>query len=254
MILRLLCEGNGVRGISRIVGCSVNTVQSFILDLGTACGAYMHQNMQHLPCRQLELDEIWSFVYAKTRRLPEEMRDRDDVGTIWTWIAICRDTRVIPCFHVGGRDTEDATLFMRDLASRVDHRVTLYSDGHAAYKEAIDAVFGRSVDYGRLIKETENGRLIKTRKEVVAGYVDERKITTSYVERHNLMIRTTMRRFMRRTNGHSKKFENHCLAQYIHFFMYNYVHIHDTLKTTPARAAKIADRIWRYEDVVGLAI
>jgi IS1 family transposase len=265
-----LVEGNSIRATARMTDTAFNTVLKFVVDIGTACRTFYDQSMRNLDCRRLQCDEIWQFCYAKDRNLPPTMR-RDQVlgcsspnlvGSVWTWVAIDADTKLVPAFHVGTRDTGCACEFMKDLAGRLRNRVQLTTDGHRAYLVAVAQAFEDEIDYATLVKlyGTEPAgearysppKCVGTRKEVKWGEPDEAHISTSYIERQNLTMRMGIRRFTRLTNAFSKKVENleHALA--LHYVHYNFVRIHKTLRCTPAMEAGVTDRLWTVRDIAAL--
>jgi len=259
----MMVEGVSIRAISRMTGASINTVVKLLADAGNACLEYQDRLMVNLPCKRIQADEIWSFVYAKQKNVPREMRGRFGIGDVWTWTALCADTKLVPCFHVGTRDADAAWLFMRDLASRLTSRVQLTTDGHRAYLDAVDGAFGTMIDYAMLVKqyctapEAEKRYsppvcLGTERTAVIHGNPDPAHISTSYVERQNLSMRMGIRRFTRLTNAFSKKLANHVHALSIYFMHYNFVRIHQTLRVTPAMEAGVTDRLWTLEDTVGI--
>ena len=220
--------------------------------------------MRNLPCTRLECDEIWSFVYSKAKNVPAEQGEFG-YGDVWTWTAIDAKTKLVPCWHVGGRSGRDAWTFMKDLASRLSNRVQLTTDGHKPYLQAVEGAFGSEIDYATLTKlygatepESEARRrnspaeCIGTETRVVQGNPDTRHISTSYVERQNLTMRMSMRRFTLVTNAFSKKLENHMYALALHFVHYNFVRPHISLANpyprTPAMAAGLVDHIWTTEE------
>ena len=268
-----LVEGNSVRATARMTDVAYNTVLKFVVDIGAVCQDYLDQHMRNLSCRRLQADEIWQFCYAKDKNVPERMRrthsitrpnceTKDLVGSVWTWIAIDADTKLVPMFHVGTRDAWCAWHFMQDLAGRLTNRVQLTTDGHHAYLSAVHAGFGQDIDFAQLIKiygaapegETRYSpaKCLGARPEPRTGDPDPDHISTSYVERQNLTMRMGMRRFTRLTNGFSKKCENleHALA--LHYMHYNFVRIHKTLRCTPAMEAGITDRLWTMRDIAAL--
>jgi IS1 family transposase len=261
-ILALMVEGVSIRSITRLTGASKNTVAKLLVEAGTACREYQDATLRNLPCKRVQCDEIWSFVYAKQKNVPESMRDTPGVGSVWTWTAICADTKLIASFHVGTRDAGCAYEFMTDLASRLQGRVQLTTDGHSAYLNAVRDAFGRDIDYAMLIKlygesVDKEGRYspptcIGTRTDEIIGYPKAEHISTSYVERQNLSMRMGMRRFTRLTNAFSKKIENHQHAIAIYFMHYNFVRIHKTLRCTPAMEAKVTDRLWSMDDMLAV--
>lgn len=253
-ILRLLVEGNSLRAISRIVDCSINTVTKLLASVGDACVNYHDKTVRHLSCKRIQADEIWSFVYSKQKNVPQEKQDTFGVGDVWTWTALCPDTKLIVSWRVGDRSQETADLFMADLASRLLYKVHLSTDGYCAYPGAVEKAFGSHVHYGAVIKvlESTTDDPMPIRKEVLMGHPDRQHISTSIVERQNLTMRMSMKRFARRTNGFSKKIENHVRAVALHFMHYNFVRIHNTIRVTPAMEAGVTNRLWSLEDLLKL--
>lgn len=261
-ILHLLCEGMSIRAITRLTGASKNTVAKLLIDAGKACADYHDANVRDVKAARVQVDEIWSFTYAKQKNAAAAKAAPDHAGDTWTWTAIDADSKMIVSYLVGGRDAEYAMWFMDDLASRLANRVQLTSDGHRAYLEAIEGAFGCDVDYAQLVKmygatATAPGRyspaectgIKKIRRE---GNPDIEHVSTSYVERQNLTMRMHMRRFTRLTNAFSKKVENHAHAVALHMMYYNFVRIHKTLRVTPAMAAGVTDRLWEIADIAML--
>ena len=230
-IIGMMVEGMSIRAITRLTGVSKNTVAKLLVDAGQACSDYQDRALRDLPCKRLQLDEIWSFVYAKQKNVPEHKRG--EAGDIWTWTAIDADTKLIPSWLVGRRDTDAATRFVCDLSRRLASRVQLTTDGHRPYLEAVEAGFGADVDYAMLVKlygQPTDGQkrysppqIVGTKTFCCEGKPDPRHISTSYAERQNLSMRMGMRRFTRLTNAFSKKVENHAHAIAIYFMHYNFV-------------------------------
>jgi IS1 family transposase len=261
-ILQMLCEGSSMRSISRIVDISINTVTKLLVDAGKACSDYQDQVFHNLTCNHLQCDEIWSFAYAKEKNVPEDKKGKFGYGDVYTWTAICADSKLVPSWYVGRRDYQSARYFIDDLADRLAHRIQLTTDGYKAYLQAIEDSFGSEIDYAQLIKlygnEVESEKRYSPAQctgaiiERIQGNPDPKHISTSYVERANLTIRMSMRRFTRLTNGFSKKIENHCHALALYFMFYNFVRIHKTLRVSPAMAAGVTDRLWSMEDIINL--
>ena len=262
-ILNCLVEGCSMRSTSRLTGAAKKTVERMLVTAGAACAAYMDQTMRNLKLSLIQVDELWSFTYAKQKNVPAKLQAADGVGDTWTWIAIDSKTKLIPCFHVGKRTATDAYLFINDLAGRLASRVQLTSDGLKAYVEAVEGAFGADIDYAQLVKlygnEQPQGEVRYspsafegTRKTTISGKPDKAHISTSHIERQNLTVRMSNRRFTRLTNAFSKKLENHKHAAAIHFMYYNFCRIHTTLRVTPAMEAGIADHVWSLEEVVAL--
>lgn len=259
-ILHLLCEGNSIRAVTRLTGASKNTVTKLLVDAGMACAAYQDRVLRNLPCKRVQVDEIWSFVYAKQANVATAKKAGSDAGDVWTWTALCADTKLMASFFVGDRTATSARIFLDDLKERLAGRIQLTSDGHRAYVEAVDEIFGRDVDYGILQKiygsdpqgekRYSPAKCIGAEKELVKGCPDPAHVSTSYVERSNLTIRMHTRRFTRLTNAFSKKIENHACAVALHCMYYNFVRIHKTLKFTPAMAAGVTNRLWEIGDMI----
>lgn len=253
-ILRCLVEGNSIRSTSRITGASPTTIQKLLQDVGLACNVYQHVHLRQLPCKRLQVDEVWSFVGSKQKNTPKEKQDK--AGTVWLWTSLCPDTKLVPAWFMGSREAHSAQYFIRDLASRMANRVQITSDGYPPYIDAIEYGFGDAADYARLVKKFRNDNegepIVGILKERVAGNPDPEHVSTSLIERQNLTVRMSNRRFTRKTNAFSKKIENHVNAMALHYMYYNFVRIHQTLRVTPAMAAGITDRLWDLEDIVNL--
>jgi IS1 family transposase len=262
-ILGLLVEGTSLRATSRLADCSINTVTKLLVDAGTACTAYQDNALRNLPCKRVQVDEIWAFCYAKAKNVESAKAAPENAGDIWIWTAICADTKLVMSWLVGGRDAGYAQEFIEDLKSRLASRVRLTSDGLRAYLEAVESAFGGNVDYAQLVKiygATSEGQkryspaeCIGARKDAVIGSRDMTHVSTSFVERQNLTMRMSMRRFTRVTNAFSKKTENHGHAVALHFMYYNFGRIHKTLRITPAMAAGVSDHVWWLEEIAALA-
>lgn len=262
-IIGMLVEGNSMRAVSRMSDCSINTVTKLLVDVGLACWIYQHRTLRDLPCKRIQCDEIWSFCYSKEKNVPKEHRGELGFGDVYTWTAMCADTKLVPSFLVGRRDSEYAHIFIKDLESRLKNRVQLTTDGHKVYLDAIEDAFGGKIDYAMLVKVYESAPAEDQRKyspvectgaerKRISGDPDETHISTSYVERQNLTMRMSMRRFTRLTNGFSKKIENLECAVALHFMYYNFARVHKTLRVTPAMEAKVTDHVWSLGEIISL--
>ena len=263
-ILGCLVEGNSLRATTRMCGVSINTVTKLLVDLGVACAIYQNDVLRNLPCKRVQVDEIWSFCYSKQKNTPPNLRGLGR-GDVYTWVAIDADTKLVPSWLVGTRDADYAKAFIGDLAGRLANRVQLTSDGHKAYLNAVEDAFGSEVDYSMLVKlygtpdgnqqerRYSAGQCCGTITGTVCGDPDEKYVSTSYVERQNLTMRMSMKRFARLSNGFSKKVENHAHAIAIHYMYYNFGRIHKTLRVTPAMEAKVSDHVWTLEEIAKLA-
>jgi len=263
MIISLLVEGMSMRAISRTVGVSINTVTKLLVEAGEACAEYHNENVRNVTASRVQCDEIWSFCYAKKKNVETAKAAPEFAGDVWTWTALDADSKLIVSYLVGGRDGEYALEFMDDVKARLANRVQLTTDGHKAYLEAVEEAFGADVDYAQLIKlygaapETAKGRYSPAdctgiKKNRIEGDPDIKHVSTSYVERQNLTMRMSMRRFTRLTNGFSKKIDNHIHMLSLYFVHYNFCRIHKTLKVSPAMEAGISETLHDAEWIVGL--
>jgi len=265
-VISALIEGNSIRATCRMTGTAKGTVIRLLREVGEACAKYQDEHLRNLPCNYIQCDEIWSFCYSKQKNVPENKEGVFGYGDVWTWTAIDADTKLVPSWLVGLRNLECATAFMDDLAGRLANRVQLTTDGHNVYLRAVEDAFGIDIDYAMLIKlygedsepqkRYSPARCIGTSKYAVQGTPDKRHISTSYVERQNLTMRMSMRRFTRLTNAFSKKIENLEHAVALHFMYYNFARPHKSLSnpypTTPAMAAGVSDHVWSIEEIVKL--
>jgi IS1 family transposase len=262
-IIGMLVEGNSLRAITRMVDCSINTVTKLLVDVGTACSQYQFEHLRDLPCKRIQADEIWNFCYCKEKNVPEDHKGEFGIGDVYTWIGMCADTKLVPSFMVGKRDAEYGNAFMLDLASRLKNRVQLTTDGHRVYLNAVENAFSHEIDYAMLVKvygkatqedERRYSPVECTGAEIhpITGNPDEKHVSTSYIERQNLTMRMSMRRFTHLTNGFSKKIEKleHSVA--LHFMYYNFARIHKILRVTPAMEAGVSDHVWTLEEIAGL--
>jgi IS1 family transposase len=251
-----------MRSISRITDVSINTVTKLLVDVGEACNRYHNENVKGLTVKKVQADEIWSFCYSKEKNVPEEKQGQFGYGDVWTFTAIDADSKLIISWHVGSRDADNATMFMNDVAARLSNRVQLTTDGHKMYLNAFESAFGSEIDFAQLVKTYKSVPSNETRyspakyvgadKTRINGNPDIKDVSTSHVERQNLTMRMSMRRFTRLTNAFLKKLENHYHALSLYFMFYNFIRIHKTLSVTPAMEAKIADQVWTMEDIVNL--
>jgi IS1 family transposase len=271
-IIGSLVEGNSIRATVRMTGAAKNTVTKLLVDLGEACVEYQDRVLRDLPCTVIECDEIWAYCYAKQKNVPDEHVGEFGYGDVWTWTAICADTKLVPSWLVGERTMMDCWTVIADVRDRVRGRIQLSTDAHATYRGVVGLVFDNDVDWAQLIKHYQTtkvgpgrysppvctGATVKTR----IGDPDPSRVSTSYVERQNLTMRMGMRRFTRLTNGFSKKVENLAHAVSLHYMHYNFARVHSSLtvtnddgtttKRTPAMAAGVADHVWTLAEIAGL--
>jgi IS1 family transposase len=263
-VVAALVEGCSIRATVRMTGVAKNTVAKLLVDLGTACAAYHDEHVRNVKASKIQVDEIWTFTYAKERNVPADKRGQFGYGDTWTWTAIDADSKLVVSYLVGLRDAGYAHVFMNDVASRLANRVQLTSDGHNAYRDAVDdALWSDGIDYAQLVKVYGKPLGMKSRSDVPdqcigaiktprVGNPDPAHISTSFSERQNLTMRMHMRRFTRLTNAFSKKVENHAHNVALHFMHYNFCRVHQTLRVAPAMEAGLADHVWEIEELVEL--
>src|SRR5580704_16680442 len=255
-IINCLVEGNSIRSTERMTDTHRDTIMRLLVEVGSGCAKLMDEEMRDLPCRRIQVDEIWAYVGKKQAHLqPGDNRAR--LGDMWTFVALDPDTKLIPAYRVGKRTATNAVAFIGDLSERLANRVQLSSDALSTYVEAVERAFGADVDYGQEVKFYEAEpigpgrysppRVVRSERTVINGNPDVGHISTSLIERQNLTMRMSMRRFPRLTNGFSKKVQNMKAAVSLHFAHYNFVRIHRTLRVTPAMAAGVSDRLWSLE-------
>lgn len=264
-ILGCMVEGNSVRATSRLTGADKKTVLRLLAEFGAACKEFHDENVRNVQSRRVQCDEIWSFCYAKQKNVPEDCNGVFGYGDVWTWTALCADSKLIISYNVASREIEDAMHFMDDLRSRLANRVQLTTDGLKVYAVAVSEAFGADVDFAMLHKiysepkgkgserRYSAGECCGVSKKRVTGNPAKKDISTSYVERQNLTMRMSMRRFTRLTNAFSKKIENHAHAISLYFMHYNFCRIHQTLRVTPAMEAGLTDHVWSLEELATLA-
>jgi IS1 family transposase len=262
-VVAALAEGNSIRSTSRMTDVARNSITSLLIDLAEACAGYHDRCVRNLKVRHLQLDEIWNFVGAKAKNVSIEKKAQG-WGDTWTWVALDADTKLCVSYLVGGRDAGWAKEFMDDCASRISSRVRVQitSDGHKAYLQAVEGAFGMDCDYAQLQKvygaPIENhtryspATCIGCDMKVVSGNPDPKHVSTSFVERQNLTMRMSIRRFTRLTNAFSKKVENHAAAVALWFMYYNFCRVRQTLRVTPAMEAGLVSSPWTLSDLVAL--
>ncbi len=261
-VVKCLCEGMSIRGTVRLTGIAKNTIVGLLEDMGAACADLHDRTVRAVKAKRIQCDEIWSFVGAKKKNASVEQKQAG-WGDVWTWTALDADTKLCISYLVGGRDTGWATDFVWDIRQRVIGRPQITTDAHKPYLAAIEIAFGENVDYAQMHKiygassETPEARdspakCIGCDMKTVIGTPDYQHVSTSFVERQNLTMRMSMRRFTRLTNGFSKKIENHAAAIALYFAFYNFCRVHQTLRITPAMQAGLTDHVWEVAELVAL--
>jgi IS1 family transposase len=261
-VVAALVEGNSIRATARMTNVSKATILKLLADLGAACARFQDVAVRNVRARRVQVDEIWQFVYSKAKNVPEEKRGTFGYGDVWTWVALDADSKMVLSWRVGPRDLATAYDLMHDLSERVNGRMQLTTDGFKVYMEAVESAFSDDIDYAMLSKvygsdpsaekRYSPAKILSSTMEVITGAPNPRHISTSYVERQNLTMRMSIRRFTRLTNAFSKKLENHAAAVALHYMHYNFARVHQTLRITPAMAAGVSDHVWSLDEIVGL--
>lgn len=257
-VIALLCEGSSIRSAERLTGVHRDTICRLLVRVGKHCEFMLDNKMRGLRCESLQADEIWTFVNKKQKAM--ELEDPFEYGDAYLYTAIDRNTKLCPSFKIGKRCEETTEHFIFDLSERIEGRVQITTDGYPHYRRAIPRHFGGRADFMQLVKNYGDdpmdehryspGRIRSVDHVWVQGFPDPKLVSTSHVERANLSIRTSMRRFARLTLSFSKKLENLKAACALYFAWYNFVRIHRSLRTTPAMAAGIAGSAWSVSDLI----
>jgi IS1 family transposase len=262
-VINCLIEGCSIRATVRMTGVAKKTVMRVLVEVGEVCAVYQDQAFRNLRCKRLQLDEMWSWIYCEDKNRTEEIaRKCPDAGDIWLWVCVDADSKLVPSWRLGQRDLATARDFVQDISKRVKGRVQITTDQLRTYLNVIEDAFGSEVDYAMLHKiyraslENETryspAKCIGCDMKAVSGNPDFKHVSTSFVERQNWTVRTTMRRYTRLSNGFSRKLESHAAATALNYFAYNFIKIHRTLRMSPAMAANVTDRLWSVEDLVTL--
>ena len=261
-VISALVEGCSVRSTSRLTGVAKGTILRLLTEVGSACARYQDETIRNVAARRVQIDEIWSFVGAKQKNVTTENAARGVVGDVWTFVAIEAQTKLVLSWLVGLRDAGCASDFLRDVSERVSNRIQLTTDGHRMYLGAVEDAFAGDIDYAmlnKIYKSTSDGqtryspaKCLGCVPQDITGTPDPKHVSTSYVERQNLTMRMSMRRFTRLTNAFSKKLENHGHSIALFYMHYNFAKIHQTLRVTPAMEAGIATSVWSIQDIVEL--
>ena len=260
-VIRCLIDGCSIRATVRLTGVAKNTVTKLLVDMGCACADFHHRNVRGVKVRRLQCDEIWSFVGAKKKNVTPE-QEQEGWGDVWTWTAIDADTKLCVTYYVGDRGKHSAFQFMDDARMRIVGHPQITTDAHKPYLKAVEAAFGGDADYAMMHKiygasgEPETryspAKCIGCEVKTISGVPDPKHVSTSFVERQNLTMRMSMRRFTRLTNGFSKKVDNHGHAVALYFMYYNFCRVHKTLRVTPAMEAGLASHVWTVEELAAL--
>jgi len=261
-VVSCLIEGCSIRSTVRITSVSKKCVMRLLGEVGSVCADYQDRVLRDLKCRRVQLDEMWGFLYCKDKNVTPEIATKYPcAGDVWLWSALDADSKLILAWTLGQRDALTARHFVDDVAQRLTNRIQLTTDGHKVYLNAVENAFGCEIDYAMLIKNYEStqeetryspAKCVSCERKPVMGHPDPKHISTSFVERHNWSVRTSMRRYTRLSNGFSRKVENHAAAVALNYFAYNFIQIHRTLRTSPAMAAGVTDHLWSVADLVAL--
>lgn len=257
-VISALCEGASMCAVSRMTGIHGDTISRLAVRIGNACAEMMHETMRELPCTNLEIDELWTYVGKHQKFVTDA--DSAEMGDAWIYTALCPDSKAVPCFRVSKRTQEDTNAFVADIASRMSNTINLSSDGLNFYPIAVEAAFGGDINYGQIVKSyeasTTEGRYMPPKVESVkrTNLVGEKfRVCTSFIERQNCTARQHVNRLTRLTLGFSKKLENLKAAMGLYFAYYNFCLRHKTIRCTPAMELGVASRLWTVSDLVALS-
>lgn len=258
-IIQLLVEGCSMRSAARISGASITTVMKLLVDVGEACYQFQNKTLINLPCTHIQADEIWAFCYCKKKNVPKDKIGFIGYGDTWTWIAIDPISKLVVSWALGARDAEMANIFIADLASRLKYRIQLSTDAFHVYQNIIHSNFGiNGIDYSQLEKiygvkkHALRQQYLGSKKIIISGIPNIKNTSTSHIERQNLTLRMSSRRFTRKTNAYSKKIENMRAALALHFTHYNFCRIHHSLRISPAMQLNVSNRLWNIQDLINL--
>lgn len=263
LVLSALVEGASIRSVERISGVHRDTIMRLMVSVGERAAEIMDRDLVNLKSRFVQADEIWCYVGKKQRLVTDEERKAGEKGDQYVFVAMDAETKLIPCFTVGKRTAQNTLSFLRDLNYRISNRFQLSTDSFAPYQDAVDRVWGEDIDYGQvhkrygetpeLQKRYSPSQIVSVTIRPVAGQPLRKHISTSYVERQNLTIRMQMRRFTRLTNAFSKRLTHLRAALALHFFHYNFMRIHQTLRVTPAMQAGVSNHVWTWAELLGIS-
>ena len=276
-VIACLVDGCSIRATVRITGVCKKAVLRLLVDAGRVCADYQDKTFRNLSTRRVQADEVWSWITCKQKNVTAKIAAKNPhAGDVWLWVAIDADTKLVLSHMIGSRTPPTAYEFMKDVASRIKfddvarpyaarRRVQVTTDGLYWYVDAVDHAFGADVDFAMQQKRYGHAptdpsaatryspaKITSVTTEVIKGDPDPRHISTSFVERQNWTVRTNMRRYTRLSNGFSRKLENHAAAVALNYFVYNFIRIHRTLRTSPAMAAGVTSKLWEVSDLVGL--
>jgi IS1 family transposase len=259
-VVGALVEGNSIRSTERMTGVHRDTICRLLVKIGEACRGFLSTKMQGLSCQHLQADEIWTFVAKKQKALLEAEALQGEKGDQYVFVAMDRETKLVPVFRVGKRDGNTTHAFLTDLRDCLDDcRPQLSTDGWESYHDAVESVFGPGIDYAQVVKEyatNDSGyrKVSACIKRPIAGRPRDKEICTSHIERQNLTMRMCIRRLTRRVNAFSKKLRNLKAAVALYFAHYNFCRIHTTLRCTPAMEAGLTDHVWDLNELLALAV
>jgi IS1 family transposase len=264
LCLNLLCEGSAVRSIERVTGVEKKTILRLLVQVGESCERMLGETIQAVPVKDVQADEIWSYIRCKQANVPRLKVADATAGDAYCYFAIERTTKLILAWHLGRRNGWDAHDFVKKLDKATAGDFQLTTDAFSGYANAVEFNLGARADYAQVIKEFGSvggeearryapPRLIGQEKLVISGTPDEDRISTSHVERSNWTLRGHLRRFTRLSNGFSRKKANLRAALALYFAYYNFCKMHTSIRMTPAMKAGITRKPWSVADLLAAA-
>lgn len=260
--LNLLVEGNSIRSTERITGVHRDTILSLLETVGKKCLWIQENLVRNVKVKFVQADEIWSYIGMKDKEKNKRQIESDKVGSAYTFTALDSDTKLIVAWHLGRRTENDALAFLDKVYGAIEggtRQFQMSTDGWTGYQHTVQETLGMMAHYGQIVKmygatpdeiRYSPADVVAVKKRTIFGNPIKEKISTSHVERQNLTMRMSMRRFTRLTNGFSKKWENLNYMLAIYFAYYNFCRVHKSLRCTPAMEAGLARSIWSLKDLL----
>jgi len=261
LVLSLLTEGMSIRAAERVSGHHRDTIMRLLVIAGGKCERLLDELVQGVEVDDVEADELWSFLNMKqSTKTKRGLSDEVEAGDFYTFLAQERESKLILTHHTGRRNWNNTEVFVSKLERATDGPFQLTTDGWDGYPYAVIQHLGHRVDYAQLIKEFGQDaegqrrysppRIIGTERRYITRFPDPDRVCTSHVERLNLDVRMSCRRFTRLTNAFSRKLADHKAAVAVFAAVHNFVKMHRSIRMTPGMKAGITRRPWTVADLL----